>query len=279
MTERDMENLLWQYPEKFFNEPLKRFMQQPTTRVGRADLVFIDERGAFLVMELKRGRLKRKVMTQMLDYESHYALGYPNQTIRMMAVANEILPESQHGLKRLGYEWTEISEMTFVRVAQEVGYQVQLPPDLAEVVSDSRNFKNIREEPFARSREYAVGPCGNVAHLPPTPDRERQSNPFAPGSFLFEVFERARNGGMSEQQIEELAHKYGRGGLGFALENLSKGVRRNKGVRKLTGHYGLVWDVFTEGVGLPINGVLRSRGPSCVISVGNVRRAMEASAA
>ena len=104
MTERDMENLLWQYPEKFFNEPLKRFVRQPTTRVGRADLVFIDERGALLVMELKRGRLKRQVMTQMVDYESHYALGCPDQTVRMMAVANEILSESQHGLKRLGYE-------------------------------------------------------------------------------------------------------------------------------------------------------------------------------
>jgi hypothetical protein len=32
MTEREMEDLLWDYPEKFLNEPLKHFQSQPHRR-------------------------------------------------------------------------------------------------------------------------------------------------------------------------------------------------------------------------------------------------------
>ena len=277
MSERDMENLVWQHPEKFFDEPLTRFERQPTIRVGRADLVFVDQSGALLVMELKQGFLNRKVIAQLVDYESHYRMHYPNRNTRMMAVANKILPERQQGLNRLGFEWREISEATLQRIAQEVGYP--LPPsqsNLAPVAGSegSPNVQSIRAEtPFGRSREYAVGPCGNVGHLPPTPDREARLNPFDSGSFLSDVFDVARTG-ISKPEIDALAQKHGQGSLSFALENLSKGVRRNKGVRNLTGHYGLVWDVHLTRVPLPINGTLGNLGPIDVVSVGNVRRAM-----
>jgi hypothetical protein len=40
VTEREMEDLLWQYPERFLNEPLNQFRRQPCAPVGRADLIF-----------------------------------------------------------------------------------------------------------------------------------------------------------------------------------------------------------------------------------------------
>jgi hypothetical protein len=276
MTERDMENLLWQHPEAFLNEPLTRFVRQPTIRVGRADLVFIDEFGALLIMELKQGTLKRQVIAQLLDYESHYRMGYPERKIRMMAVANTILPERQEGLKRLGFEWREIPEVDFVRVALAVGYEPLLsqanqavPPADAAVPANRRTL----DSPVSESREYAIGPCNCVAHLPPTPDREARLNPFGPGSFMFQVFEAAR-AGITPPQIAALASQHGKGGVRFALDNLRKGLRRGKGVRELTGKYGLVWDVYVDGVPLPINGTFGILGPGGTISVGNVRSAM-----
>jgi hypothetical protein len=277
LTEREMEDLLWRCPEKFFDEPLIAFERQPTIRVGRADLVFIDASGALLVMELKRGILKRRVIAQLLDYESHFRMRYPDRRIRMMAVAHKIFPERQEALKRLGFEWREISEATFVRVAQECGCQLApSQPDLVEALAHPALPKAQRvpvEIPFGRSREYAIGPRGAVAHLPPTPDREARLNPFAPGSFMFQVFEVARTG-ITTSQIAAIALKHGKGGVRFALDNLQKGVRRRKGVRDLTGKYGLVWDVHVDGVALPINSTLGILGPSGTISVGNVRTAM-----
>ncbi len=63
MTERDMEELLWRFPEKFLNEPLEPFRRQPSSQVGRADLVFKDRLGRFLVVEIKKGMLPRGAVT------------------------------------------------------------------------------------------------------------------------------------------------------------------------------------------------------------------------
>src|SRR5271157_2057873 len=38
MVEREMQELLWRYPERFLNEPLKQFAWETSSDVGRADL-------------------------------------------------------------------------------------------------------------------------------------------------------------------------------------------------------------------------------------------------
>jgi hypothetical protein len=54
MTEREMEDLLWTFPDKFLNEPLTQFRRQPVSQVGRADLVFKDRLGRLLVLSHDR---------------------------------------------------------------------------------------------------------------------------------------------------------------------------------------------------------------------------------
>jgi hypothetical protein len=278
MTEHDMENLLWQHPEKFFDEPLTRFERQPTIRVGRPDLVFTDRVGALLIVELKQGDLKRQAIAQLLDYTGHYKLHHADKKIRTMAVANRIIPERQESLRAVGFEWREIAELKFNQIAREIGMEASV--EQAEPKYPYRSdeampiVNNATEMPFALSREFAVGPCGNVAHLPPTPTREARLNPFGQGSFLSDVFEAARSG-ISSAKITALATEHGnKRGIRFALENLSKGVRRNKGVHNTTGHYGLVWDVYVNGIPLRTNATFGSLGPDQVVSVDNVRRAM-----
>jgi hypothetical protein len=51
MIEKEMQDLLWQYPEKFLNETLKQFQRQPSSPVGRADLIFEDRIGRGLATD------------------------------------------------------------------------------------------------------------------------------------------------------------------------------------------------------------------------------------
>ena len=57
MVEREMQELLWRYPERFLNEPLTQFAWETQSNVGRADLVFEDRHGRLLIIEVKRGKL------------------------------------------------------------------------------------------------------------------------------------------------------------------------------------------------------------------------------
>lgn len=66
MTEK--EDLLWNHPEKFLNEPLTQFRRQPSSAVGRADLIFEDRIGRLLIIELKKGTLERGAIPQLVDY-------------------------------------------------------------------------------------------------------------------------------------------------------------------------------------------------------------------
>src|SRR5439155_4260788 len=68
MVEREMQELLWRYPERFLNEPLKQFAWETSSNVGRADLVFEDRHGRLLIIEVKRGKLLRGAIDQLLDY-------------------------------------------------------------------------------------------------------------------------------------------------------------------------------------------------------------------
>jgi len=52
MTEREMEDLLWDYPQVFFPEPLKQYKRKSSSSVSRADLVFVDAQERLPVIEV-----------------------------------------------------------------------------------------------------------------------------------------------------------------------------------------------------------------------------------
>lgn len=60
MVEREMQELIWEHPERFFNEPFKQFAwETSSSEVGRADLVFEDRHGRLLIIEVRRRKLPR----------------------------------------------------------------------------------------------------------------------------------------------------------------------------------------------------------------------------
>jgi hypothetical protein len=122
MTEREMEDLLWTYPQKFVNESLTQFERQPSSEVGRADLVFIDRIGRLLVVELKRGTLERGAILQLVDYFGMMKSRLPNKCVELMVVANRIPVERRLACEQYDVTAMEIPQKKFRDVAEEVGY-------------------------------------------------------------------------------------------------------------------------------------------------------------
>ena len=122
MTEREMEDLVWEHPEKFLNEPLKKFRRQPASSVGRADLIFLDRAGSLIVIELKRDTLERGAVNQILDYSGMLKSRFPDKSVELIIIANRIPQERRATCEKFDIEAIEIPQKKFRDVAEEVGY-------------------------------------------------------------------------------------------------------------------------------------------------------------
>ena len=84
MIEREMQELVWRYPERLLNEQgLKQLHWEEPSSVGRSDLVFEDRHGGILVIELKRGQLSRPAAYQLLDYFGTMKERYPGKAVHL----------------------------------------------------------------------------------------------------------------------------------------------------------------------------------------------------
>lgn len=122
MVEREMEDLLWDHPEKFLNEKLERFERQSSSPVGRHDISFLDSIGRILVIEVKHGTLPRGTISQLVDYFGTYKARFPDKVVELMVIANSIPKERRLACEHYDIEAREIPEKKFREVAKEVGY-------------------------------------------------------------------------------------------------------------------------------------------------------------
>jgi len=122
MLEKEMQTLIWNYPEILLGQPLKQFAWELSSQVGRADLVFEDKAGDLLVVEVKLGKLPRGAIEQVEDYFGILKLKYPDKAVELMVVANQIPQERRLSLDRRDIEAREISGLTFRKLAKEVGF-------------------------------------------------------------------------------------------------------------------------------------------------------------
>lgn len=165
MTERELEDLLWNHSADLLHEALKQFRRQMRSRVGITDLVFEDSIGRLLVVEVKKGKLPRGAINQLVDYLGMLKTKFPARPIELMVVANSIPQERRVACKQYDIECREISEKKFRTVAKKVGYTfsseegrakeaavsglthdttVELPPRVAGPNSES-DFAKTRE--------------------------------------------------------------------------------------------------------------------------------------
>jgi hypothetical protein len=125
MTEHEMEDLLWGWPERFLDEPLKPFRRQPHTDICRPDLIFETRIGQLLVVEIKKGSVGRDAIGQICDYFGALKQEFPGRSVELMLVGGEIHSERKIALDQLHLEWREIPLRRFRAVAREVGYIVE----------------------------------------------------------------------------------------------------------------------------------------------------------
>lgn len=137
MIEREMQELLWLYPERFLNEPLKQVAWEPPSAVGRADLVFEDRHGRLLVIEVKHGKLPRGAIDQLLDYFGMMKQRFPDKPVELMVVANVIPAERRLTCESRDIECREISERVFRDVAAEFGYRFASELDAEQAASET----------------------------------------------------------------------------------------------------------------------------------------------
>lgn len=124
MNEADIERLIRDYPEEFFDEPLKLVSQQESLPSGIADLIFEDRQGDLVVMELKRGTLLREHVAQVMDYLGDVEDRYAGKNVELMVVANVIPAQRRTKLERLGVTFKEIPEVRFRDVAKKHGVEL-----------------------------------------------------------------------------------------------------------------------------------------------------------
>ncbi|OGU13098.1 MAG: hypothetical protein A2076_07425 [Geobacteraceae bacterium GWC2_53_11] len=107
MLEKNFENVLHRYPE-LIEDGLKFSGRQVSVGGKFVDLLFVDRFGQKLIIELKKGVIKREHIAQLLDYEGHF-LTTDNPNIRVMLIGNRVPMNLRNALDHHGFEWKEIT--------------------------------------------------------------------------------------------------------------------------------------------------------------------------
>ncbi len=125
MLEKDIENLLAKYPNEFLSDYGLTFKGQQV-KLGSyyADVVFENQKGETIIVEIKRGILRRDALGQVIEYYGMVRQKEPNREIHLVLVAN-VIPKEMTAFPRekLGMEFIEIPVSKIKNVAGKYGYR------------------------------------------------------------------------------------------------------------------------------------------------------------
>jgi hypothetical protein len=165
MTERQMEDLIAQFPDEFFGgyALVLKGRQQSFSEVGRFDLLFVDSYQTNVLMELKARTAKYEDASQLAKYKD--ALNHRGQqNILMWLVAPQIPNSVREFLDRIGIEYSEIHEAQFRKVAERHNVRLDSDPSLSDAMhsparpgslSVSRQARGPRAEcPYALNTKF-----------------------------------------------------------------------------------------------------------------------------
>lgn len=124
MLEKDMENLIANYPDEFFSSSgLKLICQQYRLHNRFIDIVFKDKYDRTIFIEIKKGILSRDAAGQIMEYYGLLKKEKPEIMIELILCANTITSERREFLERNGIECKETGIIKFDEVARKVGYK------------------------------------------------------------------------------------------------------------------------------------------------------------
>jgi RecB family endonuclease NucS len=109
MLEKDIENLIAQYPEDFFpNEGFSLISQQYSIEGKRIDILFEDNLKRKIIVEVKRGILTREASGQVAEYFGLLKSRNQDSFYEMLLCANVIPKERRLFLEHIGIECKEL---------------------------------------------------------------------------------------------------------------------------------------------------------------------------
>ena len=115
MLERAMEDAVANCSDLFIEPGLTLVRRQIVINGRRPDLLFSDSLSRHLLVELQCGRLDEEHLQRHFYYYFDYRAKYPSTHLRLMFVANRLVPQHKEFLDEHGYEFREVPEQDFER--------------------------------------------------------------------------------------------------------------------------------------------------------------------
>jgi hypothetical protein len=110
-----MEEAVAGCPQLFIEPGLTLVRRQVVINGRRPDLLFTDQLSRHLLVELQRGRLDEDHLQRHFYYYFDYRAKYPSAHLRLMFIANRLVPQHKAFLDEHGYEYREYPEQDFER--------------------------------------------------------------------------------------------------------------------------------------------------------------------
>ncbi|MCF7887667.1 MAG: DUF4268 domain-containing protein [Candidatus Omnitrophica bacterium] len=117
ILEKQFEDIICKYPD-IIEEGLIFQGRQVRVYGKIIDILLEDRFGDKLIVELKRGTIKRKNIGQVMDYEGR-VLSIEDPAVRIMLVGNRVPPNFQKSLDHHGIEWKEITLAQLKKILEE----------------------------------------------------------------------------------------------------------------------------------------------------------------
>jgi hypothetical protein len=115
MLERQMEEAVANCPDLFIESGLTLVRRQVVINGRRPDVLFSDALSRHLLVEIQRGRLDEDHLQRHFYYYFDYRAKYPSTSLRLMFIANRLVPQHKEFLDEHGYEFREYPEQEFER--------------------------------------------------------------------------------------------------------------------------------------------------------------------
>jgi len=115
MLERNMEEAVANCPDLFIEPGLTLVRRQVVINGRRPDVLFSDMLSRHLLVEIQSGRLDEEHLQRHFYYYFDYRSKYPSTNLRLMFIANRLVPQHKEFLDEHGYEFREFPEHEFER--------------------------------------------------------------------------------------------------------------------------------------------------------------------
>lgn len=135
MLERQMEEAIAACPDLFIEPGLTLVRRQVVINGRRPDVLFTDVLSRHLLVEIQCGRLDEDHLQRHFYYYFDYRAKYPNNHLRLMFIANRLVPQHKEFLDEHGYEFREYPENEFERKLSDCMGRIHLAVPEVEAVA------------------------------------------------------------------------------------------------------------------------------------------------